>query len=88
MRFILHYRGSPLQECATLVEAYLVMRDEFKKRWPRAIYGTQEAAAHGYTVVGKPELTPHEAREMREGRVQIDDRYELSIANAYRKGVQ
>lgn len=85
MKFVLHYRGSPLQECATLVEAYILMRDEFKKRWPRAIYGTQEAAAHGYTVIGKTELTPHEARELREG---IEPTGEQTIAAAYRQGVQ
>ena len=65
MKFIVQIHGSPLRECHDLVEAYSFMRDEYERRWPRSIWGYQEAAAHGLEVVGKPELTPEEARELR-----------------------
>lgn len=65
MRFVVHYRGSPLRECATLVQAYSWMHDEYTRRWPQSIWGYQEAAAHGLEVIGTPELDEHEARELR-----------------------
>lgn len=86
MKFYLTYRGSPLEECESLVHAYVLRKQEFKKRWPQAFYGPQEASAHGLEIVGKPEITPEEAREMRDGTGEggMDPKY--SIAAALRKG--
>lgn len=65
MRYVVHDHGSPVYEAESLVDAYVWVNREYKKRWPRAIYGQQEAAAHGLTVVGTPEITPEQARELR-----------------------
>jgi hypothetical protein len=65
MKFVVHDHGSPVYQAESLVDAYVWINREFKRRWPRAIYGQQEAAAHGLHVVGTPELTPEEARELR-----------------------
>jgi hypothetical protein len=65
LRIVVHYRGSPVYQAESLVDAYIWVREAFKARWPLAIYGTQEAAAHGFTVVGTPELTKHVRRELK-----------------------
>lgn len=85
MKFMVCLHGEPLQEVPTLVAGYMLIRDEFKKRWPRAFYGPQEAAAHGLTLIGKPQLTPHEAAAMRTGVELPGDRPE-HMHQALRKG--
>lgn len=57
-----------------LPETYIAMFTEFKKRWPSAIWGVQEAAARGLTAEGRCELTAAEAKEMREQLSVYDDR--------------
>lgn len=65
MRYVVKFRGDLVREVDSLVDGFIAIRDEFKLRWPRAIYGQQEAAAHGFTLAGTPELTPEEARDLR-----------------------
>jgi hypothetical protein len=74
VRYQVRYRGDPIAEVESLVAGYVRIREEFAKRWPRAIYGPQEAAAHGFTLVGTPELTPEEARALRNGTEMPGDR--------------
>jgi len=57
-----------------LMAAQFEMFREYKRRWPRAMWGFQEAAAHGLTVEGKTQLTPAEARQLREALSLYDDR--------------
>ena len=65
MKFVVQLHGSPLAEFDSLTAAYVFMRDQYELRWPRSMWGYQEAAAHGLAVVGQPELTPEQAREIR-----------------------
>lgn len=75
MKLFLAHKGTPLPGTyPNLAEAYIALFREFKLRWPRAIWGTQEAAGRGLTVEGRCELTPEEAKEMREELHRYDDR--------------
>lgn len=65
MKYVVEFKGSPLREFTTITQAYIFVHEEYERRWPRSMWGYNEAAAHGLTVVGKPELTPEEARELR-----------------------
>lgn len=92
MKLMVKLHGEPLQAVSTLVEGYMVIHDEFKKRWPTDFYGPQEAAAHGLTLEGTPEYTPEQARELRkahrEEQKQIGPsiRERMRLALALRKG--
>jgi len=57
-----------------LLAAKVEMYREFKRRWPRAFWGFQEAAAHGLTIQGRCQLTAAEARQLREELSIYDDR--------------
>ena len=75
MKIFLAWRGTPLPGTyPDLASAYIAMFTEFKKRWPSAVWGTNEAAARGLTCEGRCELAPEEAKEMREELSRYDDR--------------
>jgi hypothetical protein len=73
MKYLVLYQGSPIAGFPTLTSAYIFLGNEFKRRFPRALWGYQEAAAHGLTVEGTPELTPEQAQEVRRA-LETNDR--------------
>lgn len=67
------WKGDPIAEVESLRDAYLVQAREFMRRWPKRAYTFQEAGARGFSIVGTPEMTPEEARQL---RAQLDGRTE------------
>jgi len=65
VKYFLLFRGDLVAQVPDLIHGYVLMKQEYKKRWPRAIYGPQEASAKGFSLEGKTELTPEEGRELR-----------------------